>query len=953
MAKNGQKIDELYIELGLDINQLQLDFDTAGKTVSQTVARLNSENNRIKLKTDIDLSKLEGTGSALDKLKVKYQAINQQLDIQRQKQSVLQAVYAGAQKNYGLDSGLTQRAGTNLLYQQRSVAALEAQMRTLKLQIEASGSAAQGFGSRMAAGLAAAQGGIHSLSGGFSLLSGKMAAIMAVTTTGAGLFNLTENAMKSGESIYKLTQRLHTTTAEAASLQRVFQFAGVDIHTVIPLFARLDKQIGSTGTAGNATTQAMQRFGVALTDQSGALLPLNQQLGQLAAGYKKAQENGQAEAFTAEILGARGAALIPILEQYQDLMEINARVKTTGLLDPEEAHRVYIEWSAMKIEASQMGNAVGAALLPVAEEMMPEITEGLSEFVSSIQENKDEIKDTLEGWGSAAAVVAKGIGALGRLFKTVSDDMASWKWLANEHPAAAVWGAVPLVGPALNEKLYGEEYKEYQDQQKEQRAQEAQAREEEQEAKRQEMEAKRQAAAAERKVQEQQKADAQANQKIADMQYHATHNRLENEIYDIEQKAKKSIAAGTSEATAWKLAEAEKAEASRKFKEELEKENEAIRNEIYAMTHNSYDNKLHSIALRVKELQKKGIDPGLIASYDDAARAKAQESLQSTIDSMNAIYKSSFENRMEQIDKQKKSWLDAGVSEVEATRAAEYAKYKAASDIQASFSEKLNAYTQSDLENRLAAIEKEKKAWIDKGISEVEATRLAEAEKADAVANANRSVLTSQREAFNAYRYGGDTALRSYIMRKDKYDSSVTASDISGFQKAQKSVIQELYGGSDAAVYGKIYEPAKQTADNTKGILEYLRGTPDTKEREQAAGYGSSYTNSGKKITYYNIGPAKICQVGDAPRTWSQDMARLYPSGNQRIQEQYKKLQQDVLAVRSPGQPANSVAVNVSIGTAVTEDSAAMVKLADTVADKITPVIHRALGRNNYGYSNW
>ena len=128
MAKNGQKIDELYIELGLDINQLQLDFDAAGKTVSQTVARLNSESNRIKLKTDIDLSRLEGTGSALDKLKVKYQAINQQLDIQRQKQSVLQAAYAGAKENYGADSGLTQRAGTNLLYQQRNVAAMEAEM---------------------------------------------------------------------------------------------------------------------------------------------------------------------------------------------------------------------------------------------------------------------------------------------------------------------------------------------------------------------------------------------------------------------------------------------------------------------------------------------------------------------------------------------------------------------------------------------------------------------------------------------------------------------------------------------------------------------------------------------------------------------------------------------------------------------------------------------------------
>lgn len=39
---------------------------------------------------------------------------------------MLQAAYAGAQKNYGADSGLTQRAGTNLLYQQRNVPAMHA-----------------------------------------------------------------------------------------------------------------------------------------------------------------------------------------------------------------------------------------------------------------------------------------------------------------------------------------------------------------------------------------------------------------------------------------------------------------------------------------------------------------------------------------------------------------------------------------------------------------------------------------------------------------------------------------------------------------------------------------------------------------------------------------------------------------------------------------------------------
>ena len=56
MAKRGQKIDELYLDIGLNIAQLQLDFDTAGKTVSDSIARLNSKANNIHLKLDADLA---------------------------------------------------------------------------------------------------------------------------------------------------------------------------------------------------------------------------------------------------------------------------------------------------------------------------------------------------------------------------------------------------------------------------------------------------------------------------------------------------------------------------------------------------------------------------------------------------------------------------------------------------------------------------------------------------------------------------------------------------------------------------------------------------------------------------------------------------------------------------------------------------------------------------------
>ena len=131
MAKRGQMIDELYLTLGLDIARLQLDFDTAGQTVSQSMARLGSKVNKLQLKMETDLSRLEGVGSELDKIKVKQEAINKQLDAQRQKEQILAAVLKDAQKNSGIGSGAAEKAEKDLLKQQRLIAQMEAELRKL------------------------------------------------------------------------------------------------------------------------------------------------------------------------------------------------------------------------------------------------------------------------------------------------------------------------------------------------------------------------------------------------------------------------------------------------------------------------------------------------------------------------------------------------------------------------------------------------------------------------------------------------------------------------------------------------------------------------------------------------------------------------------------------------------------------------------------------------------
>ena len=99
MAKKGQEIEALYISLGLNIEDLKLGFDTAGKTVSQSLKKLNQENKKIQIKTDVDLAKLQAAGSELDKIKVRYESINRQLDIQKQKEAILQAQLQSYTKN--------------------------------------------------------------------------------------------------------------------------------------------------------------------------------------------------------------------------------------------------------------------------------------------------------------------------------------------------------------------------------------------------------------------------------------------------------------------------------------------------------------------------------------------------------------------------------------------------------------------------------------------------------------------------------------------------------------------------------------------------------------------------------------------------------------------------------------------------------------------------------------
>ena len=119
-------------------------------------------------------------------------------------------------------------------------------------------------------------------------INAKIIALTAIAASGAGLFGLVKGAVEAGDAAYKLSSRLNISAGEAGNLNRMLKLSDVDSQSFISTMIRLDRSVTTAGKGGNVLTEAMQLFNFSLTDSNKSLLPINQQLEELAKGYQNA-----------------------------------------------------------------------------------------------------------------------------------------------------------------------------------------------------------------------------------------------------------------------------------------------------------------------------------------------------------------------------------------------------------------------------------------------------------------------------------------------------------------------------------------------------------------------------------------------------------------------------------------------------------------------------------------
>jgi hypothetical protein len=236
------------------------------------------------------------------------------------------------------------------------------------------------------------QGALTSTTSKVEGLIGSFTKFAGVVAGGFGLTSLISGAVTAGESVYQLSQKMGVTVAQAGEFKRILALTGGDADAASAAIMKLDKSMAGGGASAQKTQKIFDALGISLKDQQGHLLPLNQQMEQLADGYKKAEKAGYGQEFIMNTLGAKGLSLTQTLRDYAKAKENAAKIKSSGMIDAKQMHELDQEMKLINMQFGQLKVAGGAAVAPLAKEFLPLALEGLSKAAVFIKDNSSQIK---------------------------------------------------------------------------------------------------------------------------------------------------------------------------------------------------------------------------------------------------------------------------------------------------------------------------------------------------------------------------------------------------------------------------------------------------------------------------------------------------------------------------------------------------------------------------------
>ncbi len=831
----------------------------AGRSVQQNLSRLGRERDLIELRAQVEIGGLDETTNQSKILETRQRSLNEQLNIQRTRIRLVEEAHRRLASAQGSDSAAVQDMETRLQRERLTLQRLEQQLDRVRTAQEnlnnTSSTNGGGASGNTDGGLDIGGGGLEDLADSVlerippqaRIAAGAIAGLgAAIIAAGKASTDLIERWRELQTQAYDLNMSVQDTE----DFLRKLRLAGGEFEDFKGFIRGLSDAM-IKGEIDDPEAMVFARYGESAFDASGKIKNFQAMTETIERMYDKAKSAGEEIEFLQMLGGESGVTdAIQYLERYKEAKEDAAKI-STAKLDPTEFHEAERSLNRYNEQQQEFINALENLITPARVSSLESLFEVFHDGTEYLVENKDEI----QSWGFIAAetftTIADKIKALKDAFVELADtglNFNDWeqngRWnrlsdLVKSDSEDTLWArSTSVFFGDIKGELFGgilERAAEEQDKYKEavENATEAQSK--------------------------QSKSTEEGKTTLADLRKEQEQDTASWADFRREQEqgvqTTKEITAATEEATAAKQKEINVLQQySIQREKDLRDELAEVQIENQNFKH-GYDLELAKLDWeRTKARRQNVLSTGESLAIEDLYAEKrlllekqTQDKLDDLRNEATEEFKTDLEKRNIEIENSMDDWIDAGMKESEAETLAQALKAKAIEDLEEEWNARVLEINGSALEKKLANIEREKQAWIDKGISEVEAEQLAQQQKAqvyqqeyesavqaeqaaaqnvesaeqalnDALeqreelreriaeqqakeitqAEQGLQVLRSQLEAFRAYRDGGEKGLQEYYLKElrkqgitDK-DLKMTPAQLEGFQQANRDVQKGL-----------------------------------------------------------------------------------------------------------------------------------------------------------------
>lgn len=806
-------IGALFIELGLDISQLESDLINADRTVQQNMARLRRENTVIRLRAETEITGLDAAADATRIFEIRTQALNQQISNQRDRLRMAEAALEDTARQTGEHSDATQRASIVVERERLALARMERDLENLNdTQSETNESFAD-FAGRLG-----------DMAGEFApVLAGFGALIGAILEAGNASKELIEEWRELQTQAYKLNMSVNDTE----NFLRHMKLAGGEIDDFMG-YIRGITDAWTKGEWDDPEFLTLRKYGADIVDVTGRLKNFEEITEEVYQAYLKAKAAGEEIEFLQLTGGESGVTdAIEYFERYAEAKEDAEKIFDAGLA-PDEFHEAERALNLLTMQIGEFKDALVNVITPATVRTMEELFEVFNAGTEILVENKDAFQSL--GYvvvGTVQDMLKAQINPVGGFYSQIRD-MLNADELAEEATAKDREEQIQEVFKTseglerahakLKASLRGDPTTQY------------------------------------------------GWQRLTDLRDEL--KELDAEIENFGNDYQLALA----QLDLWQEQAYRQNDISPKEREAIEdlfsaklkqiaQEREAALDEIRAnvaaeIDWSDLDKAFYDIQQDRKDWLSAGMDAAEADELAEQLKLNAIEELNEEFYSKLDEYRQNdLERQLAAIEEEKQAWIDKGIDEARATELAEQQKAEAIESLENEVAKKLNSIWQTELENRLDQIEREKQAWIDKGVDEVKATKWAEQAKVDAQRNAAMSVLKSQLEEYRSFQEGGYEGLRQYQLNQlyeagiRPEDLKMTPQQLMDFQRAravaEKSLLPNFMTDFDWA------ENAQQLSNSFANFQNKLRaemqniwdgiefeGKPAEMSQEMEAGFG-------------------------------------------------------------------------------------------------------------------